>query len=97
MTSEMKRGFEVMQNPCDQCLFSKNKIVSDQRRKEILQTCAREQTHFSCHKGTMEGKDVCCHGFYRAFPYNSVGMRFAAAMGIVLFVTLDEANQEVQE
>jgi len=55
---------EVKSQQCDQCLFSKNRIVSSKRMKDILQGCARKDTHFICHKATIENKDVVCRGFF---------------------------------
>lgn len=62
---------QVCASPCDQCLFTKNKIVSDERKAEILATCEKEQTHFVCHKGTAAGENVVCNGFFRkhSTPY----------------------------
>lgn len=56
---------EVCSKPCNQCLFSKNKIVEDQRVKEILEQCEKDQTHFICHKGTIADRNLVCNGFYR--------------------------------
>lgn len=52
--------FKVMKERCDQCLFSKDKIVSDARRKQVLAECKRNDSHFICHKTG----DCCCRGFY---------------------------------
>lgn len=56
---------KVCSKSCDQCLFSKNKIVSEKRKQEILGECEREQTHFICHKGSIIGENIVCNGFYR--------------------------------
>lgn len=55
---------KVCEGKCDQCLFSENRIVSGKRMKEILNDCRRQDAHFTCHKASIEGKDVCCRGFY---------------------------------
>lgn len=54
--------FRVCAEKCDQCLFSKNKIVSYKRRKQILEECQKKDKHFVCHKFN----DVCCRGFFDA-------------------------------
>lgn len=62
---------KVCSKSCDQCLFTKNKIVPDERKKEILDECEREQTHFICHKGSIIGENIVCNGFFRnrSTPY----------------------------
>lgn len=55
---------KVCEHQCDQCLFSKNRIVSAQRMKQILKDCEKKDDHFLCHKGTIVGIDVVCRGFY---------------------------------
>jgi hypothetical protein len=81
--------FKVQAERCNQCLFSTNKIVSDKRRKQILQECVKTDTHFVCHKGTIKGVEVCCSGFHEAFP--SVGQlhRIAAGFKCIELVKVD--------
>jgi len=80
--------FKVMSKQCDQCLFSKNRIVSDARMRQVLAECRRTDTFFVCHKSSMagEGKDVCCRGFYDRNPGASNLMRIAGRLGAVEFV-----------
>lgn len=56
--------FKVCEGACDQCLFSKDRIVSAGRVREILAECARDDTHFICHKASIADRDVCCRAFY---------------------------------
>ncbi len=74
--------FKVCKEQCDQCLFSKHKIVSNARKREVLATCRQNDSHFVCHKT----KDVCCRGFYDANPAASNLMRIAGRLGAVEFV-----------
>lgn len=76
--------FKVCNEPCNQCLFSKDKIVSNERRKQILDECKREDTHFICHKATIEGKEVCCRTFYDTRDTNLI--RIAQRLNMVEFV-----------
>jgi hypothetical protein len=88
-------GFEVAKKRCDQCLFSGAKIVSDERRAEILRNCARDDTHFICHKFTIAedgDSQVCCRGFYDADPAASNLMRIAGRLGAVEFVDLPKSE-----
>ena len=76
--------FEVKKNKCDQCLFSPNKIVSDERKKEILEGCAINDNHFTCHKATIEDQDHCCKGFCDSQSSNMI--RISKRLGMVKFV-----------
>lgn len=71
---------KVAKEKCDQCLFSLNKIVSDARRKEVLENCKRRDCHFICHKT----KDVCCRGFYDTQTSNLI--RVMGRIGGIEFV-----------
>lgn len=75
---------EVKKESCDQCLFSKARIVSSQRMKQILKDCSRKDAHFSCHKGTIEGKDIVCNGFYNSFSTNLI--RIMGRLNAIKFV-----------
>lgn len=55
-------GFRVMSRRCDQCLFGKNKIVSDERKAEVLEQA--EGAFFQCHKATGEIEGGCCKGYF---------------------------------
>jgi len=63
---------EVKEKQCDQCLLSPNRIVSAQRMKQLIKSCNRSDSHFQCHKGTIEGKDIVCRGFYDNFSTNLI-------------------------
>lgn len=56
----------VAREKCSQCLYTENRIVPNARTKEIFRDCARKDTHFLCHKGTIAGKDVVCAGCYES-------------------------------
>ena len=76
--------FKVEKECCGQCLFGKDKIVSNKRRKDILNDCRKNDSHFICHKATIEGKDVCCKGFYDSQTSNMI--RISQRLGMVKFV-----------
>jgi hypothetical protein len=49
-------------------MFSKNKIVSATRQREVIKQSLSEDTYFICHKATIAGDDsVCCRGFWDSF------------------------------
>ena len=63
-------NLKVCSHKCDECLFSKDKIVSNERKEEILEGCQREEKYFVCHKSTIKGEEVVCAGF-AASKYNT--------------------------
>ena len=75
--------FKVYDKPCDQCLISSNAIVDNDRRTEIIQGCIRKQTHFICHKASIEGEDVCCKTFYDKLGQHSQMIRIAERLNMV--------------
>lgn len=55
----------ICSHQCNQCLFSKNKIVSDERKEEIInKECLPKDKWFSCHKFTIKDEEVVCRGFW---------------------------------
>lgn len=77
---------KVASKCCGQCLMSKNKIVSDSRKNEILKDCLKNDTHFLCHK---ERKDeVVCRGFFEKHSSNMI--RIASRLGMIEFVDVEE-------
>lgn len=85
MSSRAPRGHLVCAAKCDQCLFSRNKIVSDSRRDEILAHVRSSQQHFECHKHTIKGNKVQCRGDYDRDPA-AHNPRLARALGVLKFV-----------
>lgn len=77
---------KVYKECCKNCLLSKNRIVSPQRAKEIIQGCAKDQTHFICHKASMNDEDIVCRFFYDKFGHVSQMIRIAERLNAVEFV-----------
>lgn len=82
--------FQVYDQLCNECLFGPNKIVSDSRRRDILQKCAKEDRHFICHKATIRGEEICCAAFYDSDPNRTNLMRIAGRLGVIERVPLPE-------
>lgn len=76
--------FKVKKECCNECLFTENRIVSAKRMKDILSGCRKSDTHFQCHKATMDKTDVCCRGFYDKQTSNMI--RIAQRLNAVKFV-----------
>lgn len=64
---------------CDQCLTTRNRIVSGERAAEIVRGCRREQNHFVCHKSPA-GQIIHCRGVHEIV--SSRAYRCAVAFGI---------------
>lgn len=87
------RGFLVCEKRCDQCLFSKDRIVDEPRMREVLATCESEDKYFECHKHSMVDAHVCCRGFYDKDPMATNLMRIAARLGVIRFVPEPEHEE----
>jgi hypothetical protein len=75
---------KVCKKQCDQCLFTRNRIVTLSRKKQILKDCIEEDKHFECHKGTVIGIPIVCRGFYNQMTSNII--RIAERMNWITFV-----------
>jgi len=79
--------FKVYKKQCGNCLFSEDRLVSKERVRNILEECRKDQTHFVCHKSTMNGGgNVCCKAFWDKMGHVSQLARIAQRLGQVEFV-----------
>lgn len=65
---------------CDQCLTTRNRIVSGARAAEIVRQCRATDNHFFCHKGTAAGLQVHCRGVHDINP--GLAYRLGVAIGV---------------
>lgn len=79
-----RKKFLVAEKRCDQCLYSSAKIVGDERRADVLESCRRTGSYFLCHKATIHGRAVVCRGFFDAEPNQAC--QVAERLGLVEFV-----------
>jgi hypothetical protein len=77
---------KVYKTCCQNCLFTKNRIVSGKVAGQIIKDCVKQQTHFVCHKATLQGKDIVCANFYSQMAEYSQPIRMAERLGILEFV-----------
>lgn len=77
--------FELMSEPCDQCLMTKNKIVSDARRKEVLRETLRKDCAFICHKASVAKREIACRGHYDATGGGQIA-RIAGGLGAIVLI-----------
>lgn len=95
----MHMGFEVMAEPCKQCLFGKERLVPAERVRDILMECEITDTHFACHLSSMKGGDACCAAFFdRATTGGGKPtqlMRIAQRLGAVVRIPVPECDLEM--
>ena len=85
---------QVLNNRCDECLFSPNYIVSQKRKELIIEQTLDQDRYFICHKATIAPRDLCCRGFFDIHNYDSLLTRLAIQLNLVEFVELGDPKQE---
>ena len=75
-------SLKVYNQSCQNCLLSKDRIVSPERAKEIIEECKKKQKHFIYHKSD----DVVCRTFYDKLGHYSQGIRIAERLDMIKFV-----------
>lgn len=84
---------KIFKESCKNCLLSSDSIVSPARRKEIVQGCIKNQTHFICHKATISGdKEIVCKTFFDKFGHHSQMIRIAERLNMIEYV--EHTDQE---
>ena len=78
----------VAKKRCKQCLFSSARIVSEERRDEVLASTAESGQAFQCHLASIAGEYVVCRGFYDNDC--SLAVRLAKLLDRAVFVDLPE-------
>jgi len=79
----------VFDSPCRNCLFSPDKIVSDEQKEEILKNCLEKDLFFVCHKASeRDYKEMtCCKSFFDRFQQAILPLRFAVMVGNVDWIS----------
>jgi len=64
---------KICEKRCDQCLFSDAKIVSEDRKKDLIRDLIQKGMYFECHKGTIANEPMMCKGWYDKYiPQDSI-------------------------
>lgn len=95
MTYINKRDTELLvcDKMCDECLYSKNKLVSDSRKEQILYQLEQVNDYFICHKASLVNERVMCRGYYeknKTDTYNNPVILLAAKLKVLKFVNVIE-------
>ncbi len=88
------KTFQVAHERCNQCLFTRQKIVSNKRRKQIIQEALRKDTFFVCHKATIIGHHICCRSFYDIYRNDVLITRLAQLFNIVEFIDIEQLQED---
>lgn len=73
-----RRGMiKVRFERCDQCLFGANKVVSEERKQELIEQCIKAEGWFVCHKSTQVGEHICCRGYWDIYKSDVISLRVA--------------------
>lgn len=80
----------IAKERCKNCLLGPDALVSPAQVKAHLQKCARDDSHFICHRASMKGEDICCRGFYDTRTTNLI--RVMGRLGAIEFVDLPECE-----
>lgn len=77
---------KICNQACDQCLFTDNRIVSDERANQIIEQCLIGDKYFECHKGTIKGERIICRSFWNRHKKDVLSLRMALVFGMYEFV-----------
>lgn len=86
-------SFKVFSTQCKNCLLSHDRIVSAKRAKEIIQSCAQDQTHFVCHKSSMEGGNTCCKAFFDNFGHLAKNIQLAKWLDVIEWIPQEDSEK----
>lgn len=95
ITPNEERGkIQVYEKRCNQCLFSDNRVVSEHRAELMLKELDGTNTHFICHKSTLDNNgSVCCKGFWDEYKNKMLKLILADKLGLVEFVALPKPRE----
>lgn len=84
---------QIFNKPCKNCLFSKDRIVSQERANEIINDCVTQGKFFICHKASMNGKDTACNRFFHQHMNDDIS-KLMINIGLLEFVEHDD-NEKI--
>lgn len=86
-------ALKVFSSCCKNCLLSKDRIVSPERAKEIIEGCKEDQNYFICHKASMNDEEIVCSKFYMKFGGYSQTIRIAERLNMIVFVDQTDSKK----
>lgn len=64
---------------CKNCLFTDKKLVSDERKEQLIEEALKEDSKFICHLS----KSACCRGFFEKYQNDSLLLRLAKMWNLI--------------
>lgn len=56
----------IFNSPCKNCLYTKDRVVSGKRAKEIIAQTIEEGSYFICHVSSLnDSNNTMCHNYYK--------------------------------
>jgi len=86
---------KVYSSCCENCLLSKNRIVSPERAKEILKEISDKQSYFVCHNASQNSEEIVCKTFYDKLGHQSQMIQIAERLNVVEFIEQKEQGSFV--
>lgn len=83
-------GLKVCHKRCDQCLFSSARIVSEERKHDIIKESLRTGRYFICHKASKRKEAAVCRGFFD--EADNEACRMAARLKLVVYVDVESGK-----
>lgn len=71
------RGLYLLDKCCNECLFTKNRLIPKEDADEKVEGILAADSYFLCHKSTDAGKKVVCRIFYDRYWHRVFPLRFA--------------------
>lgn len=86
------KKLKIYNHACDQCLFTDNKIVPDERAQEVIEQALASDSWFECRKGTLQGQNIVCRGFWNKHKKDSLATRLALMLNMFEFVEISQED-----
>ena len=80
---------KIRKKLCKNCLFSDNRLVSEDAAQRIIDETLEKDSFFICHESSIESGQVCCKGFFDNHKNDSLQTRLALMLNIFEFVETD--------
>lgn len=92
-------GFYVCATQCDQCLFTKDRVVSGRRAAQLIRDAVANDRFFECHKHSLRDaaptdRHVCCRAFFKRLGDRVWPIRYARMTAGI--VEVNEAGEVVR-
>jgi len=87
--------FQVCAERCDECLFTKHRIVGSRRMQEVIAEARALDAAFLCHKhsqraargeASWKAANVCCRAYFDTFGDAVLVIRLAHMLRNIVFV-----------